>query len=107
MRTSEQAQVCLHHISVKLAEPEEIAAWLSREGFAAEVYYPSRKTRPQVYAKWRVASNQKRHPFGVLSGMQIDMMDPFRSGDPINVAIDLQDTQIAPIAIKVWFDAQF
>lgn len=107
MRTSEQAQLCLHHVSVKLAVPAEIVAWLNKEGFAAEAYYSSGKMSPQVDAKWRVASSQKYHPFGVISWMQINMLDPFRTGDPINVSIDFQSAQVAPIAIKIWFDAQF
>lgn len=58
-----QTEVCLHHVSVKLADPVVIVEWLKSEGFDMYLLNTEGSDRIHLSGNWSVDRTGKLHPF--------------------------------------------
>ncbi len=76
MRTNPQAQVCLHHISAKIADPEQMVVWLNKQGFRVELYH---NISVWVAGDWNGTVDHPRYPFSTFSEMGLVELIPLGS----------------------------
>lgn len=108
IRTSEQASLCLHHMSVRLKDPVQIRDWLRGQGFDVRLVSGSIDDGYiAVSGHWNRNLNQKRDPFSLFSIYYADSFDPILSKDSVSINISIDKETGTPRSARIKNDRSF
>ncbi|WP_299866747.1 hypothetical protein [uncultured Hoeflea sp.] len=107
MRASEQAQLCLHHMSVRLKDPVQIAGWLRGQGFnTGPIAESINKGIFGVYGIWNTSNNNNVDPFSIFSTFRL-YVGRLITSNGIYVEITIDEISEYTIDINVRYQAEY
>lgn len=94
-------------MSVEIVNPDQIVEWLNNQGLFVKAYSSAGNIRPKIHGKWLAAENEKGDRSWILRTRPFNSHGFLRYRGELNLSIELQDSQSAPVAIEIWTDAEF